>query len=561
MSMKLVVAVAIVMLALLIAVFALGHEAPPSAAVETSSAPVPMRDTKALPTEAIAQESRASTPGAATELDARADTSAARDASSNVSTPSHASAPRTARASLAARVVDVLGHPVSAAHVRLCVDVDESIERRRSALESFDDDEMQHWIGETDDDGRCSIANLPASLKLRPRIARGPRIPVVDMDPISLASGERREIEWRLTDGFEVTGVVRDQTDAPVADLEVLLARPAAGLTPAYQIYSESDIVARARTDRAGRFRLRAVPAGTWWLGPEPLGGPNQHTRDVAATALEIEVSPRSESLDFTLHVARGLEIRGRVVDPSGAPAGRQWITAQEQGSEVSFSVPSSDDGRFRIAPLRAGTCVLYAGGGADSAGSAFLAPSKPVTARTGDDDVVLELELGGALTVRAVDRRTSTGTPAQIWLSPRGASSASLVEGTSAPDGTYRFAHLSAGTYDIGAQSSAMCGIAKSVVIEPNAETKGVVVMLDPNATLLVRYESSAPRASVGVKLDGVLLPGGGVLARGSSMNVPVPAGRSTLETHFLGQDKPLERTIDATVGEVREVVITDRE
>jgi hypothetical protein len=466
----------------------------------------------------------------------------------------------TGSAMLRARLLDAGGRPISGARVRLAVDPDETVARRRRAL--ADESEIRRWNGQTNADGTCVLQGLPAELLLRPGILRDARAPAVELEAFTLERGEVRDVVWRMTDGYELTGLVLDQEDRPVADLEVLLARPVPGLTPADQVYVESDIVARARTDKAGSFRMSAVPAGTWWLGPEPPGGQHRATRNVVALALVVEIPPRSSSADIVLHVERGLSIRGRVVDPNGASAGRQWVTAKQESSEVPVAVMSAADGTFSVGPLRAGRCELYVGGGGDVSGSEYLAPSKPVIAQAGDGGVVLQLEIGGTIDGRVIDRRTGAGVQARIWLSARGTTPFSLVESSTAPDSSFRFQHLNAGTYDIGVQSAAgLCGIAKGIVVEASAPTKGVVVHVDPNATLLVRYVGTPERAGVGVKMDGVRLPGGGMIARGTTMNVFVPAGRSVLEVYLLGQGEMPERSIDIAAGEVRELVISDRE
>lgn len=464
------------------------------------------------------------------------------------------------RAALVARVLDANDKPIARARVRLARESAGGVppgDPRSNAP-----DGPQAWALATDDAGRCSASGLPCDVRLRVEIAREGSAAALEQEAITLTAGETRRLEWRVLDGCTISGRVLDQDGKPVPDLELLVQRPLLGLTPEYAMYEESGIVMRGRADKSGRFTLKAVPAGTWWLGPEPPGGPNQNTRSVAGTALEVEASPRSERNDVVLHVDQNLTIRGRVLDPSGAPAARQWITAKEVATEIPVAVMSESDGAFTVGPLRRGIYELYVGGGGEASEDEFFAPSKPVTARAGEEGLVLELELGGSIHGRIVDRRTGTGVQAQLWLSPRGASPIGLVEGTSTGDGSFRLGHLNAGTYDIGVQSqNQLCGTSTGIRVEAGAQTRDVVIALDPSAMLLVRYEGARERASVSVKLDGARIPGGGVLMRGMSLNLVVPGGRSILEVYLLGKGQLPDRPIEATAGEVRELVITDSE
>jgi hypothetical protein len=466
-----------------------------------------------------------------------------------------------ARATLDVHLVDAGGAPIAGARLRLLVDPDETIARRQRAFEGIDESEMQQWIGETDAQGRSVIRGLPAALLLRPWISRDAHKPPVERDALELASGEAKSVEWRMSDGYELSGRVLDQDDRAVSALDILLERPEPGLAPADQVFDENGVIARTHTDETGRFRLHAIPAGTWWLGPEPPGAPNHEKRNVAAIAIVIDVPPRTAQAEIVLRVERGLWIRGRVLDPSGASAGRQWVTAKREGTEAPIAVMSAPDGSFSAGPLLKGSYAVSAGGGSN-ARDEFLARSPPVVARAGDESVVLTLEIGGSIRGRVIDRRTGEGMQAQIWLSAQSASASSFVSSSTAPDSSFEFDHLNAGVYDIGARSAAgLCGIAKSITVERGARTDGIVLALDPSATLVVRYEGEAERASLAVKLDGVHIPGGGVLVRGASMSLAVPAGRSTLEVFLLGRGQMPDRAIDIGAGETREIVINDRE
>ena len=95
--------------------------------------------------------------------------------------------------------------------------------------------------------------------------------------------------------------------------------------------------------------------------------------------------------------------------------------------------------------------------------------------------------------------------------------------------------------------------------MVEPSLSTKNVDIVLEPAATLRMRYDGACERASVGIKLDGVRVPGGGIVLRGATADHVVPAGRSSLEVYLWGQGLQPDQAIDLTPGEVREFVIKD--
>jgi hypothetical protein len=198
----------------------------------------------------------------------------------------------------------------------------------------------------------------------------------------SVAGNQRypgREVEVPDVDRFEldleiaeatVSGTVVDKDGGdPVPDASVRLGRSS------------------ARTGPDGRFSI-AVEPGEYSLEAQALGR--------RRTTLSLSVGPEGLS-DVRVELERGVDLRGRVVDPAGRPVPSLEILAADAGGDFGGNAYTLADGSFKIDGLGAQPYTLVAGG--DLPGWAVRGGVTP-----GDEPVTLALRPGGRIAVRAVD-------------------------------------------------------------------------------------------------------------------------------------------------------------
>jgi protocatechuate 3,4-dioxygenase beta subunit len=172
--------------------------------------------------------------------------------------------------------------------------------------------------------------------------------------------------------------VVDERTDRPVAHATVF--------AEAHEQHTDGRSVS-AITNPDGRFQLD-VAAGRYRVSVRADG--------YAAASADVEVQPAGVS-DVRLPLPRGATVRGRVVDPSGRPAGDGLVRAiaSTPGAGAS-SAPLLPDGRFEIGGLADGEYTLVAR--SDGGGFALRAG---VT--SGAEDVTLLLRRGGRIELKLV--------------------------------------------------------------------------------------------------------------------------------------------------------------
>jgi protocatechuate 3,4-dioxygenase beta subunit len=151
--------------------------------------------------------------------------------------------------------------------------------------------------------------------------------------PIFLGSGQSlKDAAFRLTEAGTISGRVLDEAGQPATGASVQLLRSAS--SPQGKNYQP---VGTGTADDRGDYRIYGVPPGRYYLvagttgllglrGNPNLGSrfsvvyyPNAENLDRAST---VEVKSGSES-SFSMRVSRQTKmyrVRGRVVDPSGAP-------------------------------------------------------------------------------------------------------------------------------------------------------------------------------------------------------------------------------------------------
>ncbi len=452
-------------------------------------------------------------------------------------------------ATVRVHVVDGAGHAIANAKVDLKTEgynLGTSGGENSLDLISMED---PHWRGVTDDAGRTTISCVPAHIAIRagitsPNSWNAP-------DELVFEPGETHDVEWKLSDGCDVHGLVLDQTNAPVTKREMWM-RKAERKMPVYFGAYSNDETRKAMTDEEGRFRFTDVGAGTWWLGP---GAPEVMAKipsdDVAAAAQVVEIVDGQSDLDVTVRVDRGLFIRGTVLDAKGAPTKGGYVSGYDSANKLSAGVNLMPrDNVFAIGPLMKGHYVLTAHGyGGD-------ADSDPVEADAGAEGVVLRLRTGASMSGTVLG---PTGEPvtAKIWMAMRDSTKFG-VHGVSCDNrGAFHIDALEAGTYDVAASASdGATGLLEGVVVASGEAKTGLSIRLAPGGHVRVRHEGPDRYINIDVLSHGVVVDLDGV-ERSTSHEFAAPAGSVVVRATYYGTDKRVvERTVDVKPGQTVDVV-----
>jgi hypothetical protein len=187
--------------------------------------------------------------------------------------------------------------------------------------------------------------------------------------------------------GVPLTGSVTDKAkDAPIVGALVLV-RTRIRDEPSYR---------DAQTGADGRFEL-VLPAGDYTV--------TVHAEGYASGRAEVTVGDMGG--DVRLALARGVMLKGRVLDPAGRPAADCPVSATA-GTEAEASTDEATtlpDGSFQLKGLRPTPHAVLAG--SSLSGFAFQAGVSP-----GGEAVTLTLQPGGQarVRVRGVDRAPISG-------------------------------------------------------------------------------------------------------------------------------------------------------
>jgi protocatechuate 3,4-dioxygenase beta subunit len=457
-------------------------------------------------------------------------------------------------ATIEATVIDARGAPLSGLAVRVHADGYNLTEK--SGVMEFGGGftGKVKWEAVTAAGGHCTLIDVPARVALSLEIANKGQV-VHKASVPALEAGEVRAIELRIGGGCSVSGVVLDQSGGPVAGQVLWLTHARADQARYFQRFEERELAAKKTTDRDGRFTFDDVAGGRWLIGPAPEGERAGEPDPDAAAPLGqvVDVPPDTPERSVVIQVQRGLYIRGKVLDPAGAPAEAGYVGAYSDSARSGGSAQVGSGGAFVLGPLAQGSFKLSAGGRDTDA------LSEPVTANAGDDHVILELRAGGMIVGKVVDPILGRGARAELHcqaaIKGMRTPSLAIVEG----DGTFQLRSLDPGTYDLAARvADGRVAILRGVAVTAGSRTTGVVLSLEPGAKLAVRYEGAADQAYFSVFLDGLRIGSDMVRAKASSLQV-VPAGKLTLELRPKGSGKKQVREITIDAGEEKEVVFAD--
>jgi hypothetical protein len=125
-------------------------------------------------------------------------------------------------ATLRVHVVDGAGASVVSARVVMTAR-GQTLSRNDDSSESFHHLSDPRWESQTDASGIATLTGLPPRVPMQARIT-SPR-PWTSAQDLELEPAEIRDVEWKLTNGCLVRGMLLDQTDTPVVARRVSLRR------------------------------------------------------------------------------------------------------------------------------------------------------------------------------------------------------------------------------------------------------------------------------------------------------------------------------------------------
>ncbi len=422
-------------------------------------------------------------------------------------------------------------------------------------------DGMAEWAAKADPTGTYRLANLPSRVPFELELRSEKETLFRPPDSLGLEPGESRRIAWSIGAGCTLRGILLDQLDHPVAQRLLWLTRRAQAGPPGegfcfYYNGDQEKVVQSTRTDTTGAFRFDDVPAGEWWLGPSPSRTnwweiePDEARQEVVEKAAYVKIPADVIDHRVTLHVERGLLIRGRVVDFQGEPVKFPCsLRAEWRDGHGFLQVKSNVECRFTLGPVAAGEYEITAGG------SHGLADSLPVTAKAGSEDVLLVLRQGGVISgvVIAIGQTQET-TLAYYWITRPTADPFFLMWSQTDEAGDFSAGGLLPGVYDIcAATPDGLIGITRGLEVHAGEDLRDVRVEMIPGAHLRLTYAGPFEHAHIRVTAGLTTVKADG-LHRGTSMIFTVPADHE-LQVRWSDDTGKKTETIALRVGETREL------
>jgi hypothetical protein len=337
----------------------------------------------------------------------------------------------------------------------------------------------------TDDEGRFTIANLPAG-RVTLTVTRasfitsvyGAKRPGRPGTAIALRAGEAVTglvvKAWR---GAAIAGILRDDTGAPVEGIPVSVIAARTNGTPAVLTLSNNPVT----TNDLGEFRIFGLPPGTYVISATPSAGGGGALRAMN----DAEVDAVFEAV-------------------------RRRMAATAKGPEPELPRP------FAYAPIY-------------FPGTAILSQATPITLAAGQEHTGLEFALQRvpASIVEGVvsrsDGQSAAGTTVQMTgVAPPGPfaiDSPLVLQATAGANGSFQIPQVPPGDYTLvaraGAGGAALWG-SGSVSIS-GADVNSVAIALEPGATVSgrVRFDGATAKPPADLTRIRVTLMPAEVLAQ----------------------------------------------
>lgn len=428
--------------------------------------------------------------------------------------------------SLHVHVLDTDGLPVQ----NVVVDVTASPESVAATDVDARGTQSARWIARTGPTGWARFQHLVPDEALSINVRPQEDLTWTNPTPQILTPGERREVSVQRAPGVTIQGRLTASRDTRVAGLELWLLAANRQSELLLQRSMGARTWAKFQTDEEGRYRIKDVPAGEWWLGPAPqdsaisMGGPPPAPR-----AVWIRVPDDQSILDLDIEVYPALWLSGQIETAKGFSAGRQRLWAKPTTGGDGIIGWSDSEGRFRMGPVTAGTYELAVDAAFAHAGSA------PVVLDAGSEAVRIRLRAGGTIQGVAFDPDGGELEPLRVLVT---SADGKLIESDSLsieglPDGVHGLYVQSAG---------GKVGLVQDVKAKAGVPPAEVLVTLEAPAELHIAVIGNY-RAWVGAACVGQ-----GEAVNGEPLVMLLPAG--TVELERIEDGGPRTR-LELTAGE----------
>ncbi|MCA8979508.1 MAG: carboxypeptidase regulatory-like domain-containing protein [Planctomycetes bacterium] len=397
---------------------------------------------------------------------------------------------------------------------------DELVVSNRQGASGFDLDSstggtIGMWSAELDASGNFDLEGLTGGCALDVGVRRR-RGGVRGLGWLVLASGERRELEWSLVGPGIIEGVCVDESGGALAGLQ--LVRHSRAL---FALQSDRDCPeCYTVSDSLGRFRFEALPLGAYRVFDS--------TRDDRGLVLraygEVRLTDEQPRAELTLTFAVSSSVSGRVLLPSGLPAGEVQLDLNPTSGGGRFGL-AEPDGSFEFSGLAAGDYWLRV---RRTAPKQYAAPP-PLRVSAGDRDIELRFVEAGSLKLSLFDGVSGEAVDGDVFVA---ALDDAEYDGfrSRAARATHTVAGLRPGRYLVRAQASgSRCAVVGEVRARGGEETS-VELRLDPASELEVTYSGESALVRLDCLQGGMLLASAR-LAPGETVAWSLPAGPTRLE------------------------------
>lgn len=266
-------------------------------------------------------------------------------------------------------------------------------------------------------------------------------------------------IRIELTPGSAISGTIDDEDGVPVKNASVQAVH--------YRIVNGQRTLqpaASTQSDDLGRYRLRELPAGRYWVyaNAGDLGNWDRRysggyfggtLQPDANHRVEIGAGQEVDKVDIHLVRHEGATVSGRLELPAGTPPGFFPVSLQSEldGGRASFFVPAQRDGAFIISHVTPGTYILHTGSSRGSVPAAgdLWGQQRIEVGETDITDVTVPLRVVQPVEISGTAQMMDGGNAPAVFIGLRGAYGVPITARTN-PDGSFLIKGVLPGHYDL---------------------------------------------------------------------------------------------------------------